>query len=135
MTRLPTSLAMAMALVISCGCQSREQTPPAPSGAATAPASSRAATGPRDALTLEMFLPYLTKRHNINDVIRAFPHPHFYNAGGMFDWATYKLSDGTSLVVGEHYEGRATLYDSKRRIVRQFPFGTWKETSTQPAPR
>ncbi len=96
---------------------------------------SRPATGPRDDLTLEMFLPYLTKRHNLNDVMRAFPHPHFYNAGGMFDWATYKLSDGTSLVVGEHYKGSATLYDSKHRIIKQFPFGSRVGTSTQPTHR
>ncbi|MHC4983272.1 MAG: hypothetical protein ACYTF6_08915, partial [Planctomycetota bacterium] len=100
--------------------------------AATQPAT-RPATGPRNDLTLEMFLPYLNKQHSLNDVMRAFPHPHFYNGGGLFSWATYKLSDGTSLIVGQHGKASATLRNAKGDVIRTFPFGTWNETSTRPA--
>jgi hypothetical protein len=75
-----------------------------------------------------MFKPYLTKQHNINDVTRAFPEPHFFNGGSAFTWATYKLSDGTILRVGEHGEASAILKNAEGAVIQRFPFGSWVET-------
>jgi len=76
-------------------------------------------------LTLDMFLPYLNQQHNINDVQRAFPNPDMFNAGGAFVWMTYKLSDGTSLEVGEHAgHASAKLWGRNGKIIRRFPFGS-----------
>ena len=81
-----------------------------------------------DALTIEMFKPYLTKQHSVNDVMRAFPEPYFFNAGGAFIWATYKLSDGTILTVGEHGAASALLKNAEGQVVQRFPFGSEAET-------
>ena len=81
-----------------------------------------------DALTIEMFKPYLTKQHNIGDVMRAFPKPHFFNAGGAFTWAVYKLSDGTTLTVGEHVYASAFLKNAEGEVIQRFPFGSEANT-------
>lgn len=81
-----------------------------------------------DPLTIEMFKPYLTKQHNINDVMRAFPEPYFFNAGSAFTWATYKLSDGTILRVGQHGEASAMLRNAEGAVIQRFSFGSWTET-------
>ena len=95
----------------------RQQSDTNPSVAATA-----------NALTIEMFKPYLTKQHNINDVMRAFPETHFFNSGGAFIWATYKLSDGTTLTVGEHVYASAILKNAEGQVIQRFPFGSEAET-------
>ncbi len=78
-------------------------------------------------LTLEKFLPYLDGKHNINDVQKAFPNPTFFNSGGAFIWATYNLEDGTKLTVGEHYKGKSTLSDSNGKVIKIFPFASYRD--------
>ena len=81
------------------------------------------AVKPACPLTIEMFQPYLNEQHNIGDVMKAFPEPSWFNAGGAFTWVTYKLADGTSLTVGEHMKASATLTDAKGEVIKSFPFG------------
>lgn len=88
----------------------------------------RKGPGEPDSLVLEMFEPYLNERHNINDVMRRFPNPTFFNAGGAFVWATYRLSDGRTLTVGEHVEGNATLKSRSGDVIKRYKFGTCAKT-------
>lgn len=86
--------------------------------------------------TIEMFKPYLNEDHNINDVQRAFPpRPRdgdLFWAGGAFIWITYRLSDGSTLIVGEHGAASATLIGPDGSTIGRFPLGI---CTTNEAPR